>query len=203
MRLWCFVFVLLAVVASAEAQAPPFVRFPALNSDGSRLAFSYQGDLWTMALTVHEGYDGYPQWTRGDSAIAFSSNRYENFDAFLMASEGGIPRRLTYHSADDIVWDTTPEGDILFTTARAFRQVERDQEIFLVPPTGGTPRRMLDALGTHPSVSPSGRFVALTRGGGSWDRVAYRGPGNLEIWICDRERGSYYQLAPESSIFTG
>jgi tricorn protease len=201
MRLWCS-FTLLLVIFAASAQASPYARFPALNSDGSRLAFSYQGDLWTMELptgravrlTVHEGYDGYPHWTRNDSAIVFSSNRYGNFDVFLIPSEGGPPQRLTYHSADDMVWDVTPEGEFLFTTVRAFRQVERDLEIFTVPSSGGTPRRICDALGTHPSISPSGRFVAFARGGGSWDRAAYRGPGNLEIWIHDRAQGTYHQL---------
>jgi len=191
-----------AVLAASGVQAGPYARFPALNHDGSRLAFCYQGDLWTMDLpngravrvTVHEGYECYPRWVKHDSALVFSSSRYGNYDVFLMPAQGGTPRRLTYHSADDLVWDVTPQGDILFTTVRAFRQVERDLEIFTVPAAGGTPRRLLDALGTHPSISPSGRYLAFARGGGSWERAAYRGPGNLEIWIYDREGNAYRQL---------
>ena len=49
----------------------PFVRYPDLNNDGSKISFSYQGDIWVVSsnggkadrITIHEAYDGWPQWS--------------------------------------------------------------------------------------------------------------------------------------------
>ena len=80
----------------------PFLRTPSLNSDGSKLAFSYQGDIWVVPsvggkaerLTIHEAYDGKPFWSHDGSKIAFQSNRFGNYDIFSIPSEGGTPERL-------------------------------------------------------------------------------------------------------------
>ncbi|MGB6121314.1 MAG: S41 family peptidase, partial [Bacteroidota bacterium] len=72
--------------------------------------------------------------------------------------------------------------------------VERDREVFRVSPSGGTPVRILDALGKMPQTSPDGRFIAFTRGYGTPDRETYRGSGNMDIWLYDRENGSYLQV---------
>jgi tricorn protease len=184
------------------ADDAPFVRYPALSSDGSRVAFSFQGDIWVMPtgggeafrMTIHEGYDGWPRWSSDDSLIAFSSNRFGNYDVFVMPSAGGTPERLTFHSAADYAWDFPSRREILFTTSRLWRQVERDREVHRVSPSGGTPIRILDALGKMPDSSPDGRFIAFTRGYGTPNREAYRGSGNMDIWLYDREKKTYIQL---------
>jgi tricorn protease len=63
------------------ADDSPYVRYPDINSNGSQIAFSYQGDIWTVPtvggkatrLTLHEAYDGFPLWSNDDNQIAFSS----------------------------------------------------------------------------------------------------------------------------------
>ncbi len=114
------------------AEDSPFVRYPAINSNGTQIAFSYQGDIWTVPatggkavrLTIHEAYDGYPQWSNDDSQIAFSSDRFGNNDIYVMPAEGGTPKRLTYHSASDVLNDWASNGELLFTSNRLFQQVE-------------------------------------------------------------------------------
>ena len=52
-------FKLLALILTFFALNPlthaqvedPFVRFPALNPDGTELAFEYQGDIWKVPVT--------------------------------------------------------------------------------------------------------------------------------------------------------
>jgi len=202
-RFFCLLgFSLLCLGFALCAEDSPFVRHPSLNSDGSMVAFSCQGDVWVMPtdggrplrMTIHEGYDGWPRWSSDDSLIAFSSDRFGNYDLFVFPSAGGVPKRLTYHSSDDYAWDFPSPDEILFTTTRLWRQVERDREIHRISPEGGTPVRILDVLGKMPDASPDGRFIAFTRGYGTPEREAYRGSGNMDVWLYDRERRRTIQL---------
>ena len=86
----------------------PFVRYPAINNDGTQIAFSYQGDIWTMnlnddlprRLTVHPGFESMPQFSPDAKTLAFQGNRFGNIDIFTIPVVGGNPKRLTYHSAN-------------------------------------------------------------------------------------------------------
>ena len=100
---------LLCLAFALAAQNEPLLRFPALNADGSQLAFSYQGDIWTVPasggvarrLTIHESYERFPQWSPDGEKLVFQGNRYGNDDIFVIDAQGGTPLRLTYHSASD------------------------------------------------------------------------------------------------------
>ena len=202
---------LLACAAPASAQpsggdgasAAPFLRFPAVSPDGSEIAFGYQGDIWTVPagggearrLTVNDAYEASPHWRPDGSEIAFTSDRNGNDDLFVMGADGARPQRLTYHSAGDALGGWTPEGDLLFTTDRNYVQVEWEQEVQRVSADGGgTPNRLLDALGYAPAASPDGRFVALERGSSGRSRKGYEGPAGRDLWIYNRETGAYHQL---------
>jgi tricorn protease len=192
-----------AAGASAPQQVPgPFVRFPAVSPDGSTVVFSHQGDLFRVPvegglaarLTVHEGYEAHPRFSPDGDRIAFQSDRWGNEDIFVMGAEGNGVRRLTWHSTDDEIGGWSPDGGILFSTERTFVQVEWEPEIHRVPAAGGTPDRLLDAVGYSPVPSPDGRFVAFVFGSNRTSKVGYRGPANRDVWIHDTEDGSYRQL---------
>ncbi len=186
---------------SAQAERP-FLRHPAVSPDGQTIAFSYQGDLWTVPvgggrayrLTVHEAYEAMPKWSTDGSQIAFLSDRYGNDDLYAMQADGSAPRRLTYHSANDVLGGWTENGDLVFETDRNYVQVEWENEIHRVSFEGGTPDRLLDALGYAPAPSPSGRFVVFERGANGPKRKNYRGPANRDLWLFDQETGEYAQL---------
>jgi len=180
----------------------PLIMDPAISPDGNTLAFSYQGDIWTVGvnggradrLTIHEGYDGTPVFTPDSRRIGFTSDRYGNGDVFMLNVEGGTPVRLTYHSASDQIVSITPNNEVLFTTRRAYAQVEREAEIYKASPNGGTPTRFMDALGLDAVMSPDGNKIAFVRGTCRIDREAYRGPANRDIWIYDIIADEYSQL---------
>ena len=186
---------------SGEASGP-FLRHPAVSPDGSQIAFSFQGDLWTvpasggraLRLTVHDAYESHPRWSPDGSQIAFSSDRHGNADVFFMDAAGGAPSRLTYHSAGDAVSQVTADGRVLFTTERTYVQVEREEEIYHVPTSGGTPDRLLDGLGYAPALSPGGRFIVMERGSNRTSRSDYQGPANRDLWIYDTEAETYTQI---------
>ena len=70
-------------------------------------------------ITVNADYDTCPVWSPDGKQIAFASDRYGNFDVFVMPSTGGEATRLTFHSADDTPTSFTPDGTgVLFSSAR-------------------------------------------------------------------------------------
>jgi len=194
---------LLLLGAANLATAQPLVLQTEISPNGEQVAFTYQGDVWTVdtnggrasRLTIHEGYDGNPIWSNDSSLLAFSSDRFGNDDVFVMPQEGGQPTRLTFHSANDIAMSFTPDNKVLFNSRRLYAQVEREWEIMQVDAKGGsTEVRFMDALGLNAAVSPDGSKVAFVRGTARTSREDYRGPANRNIWIYDKNKDSYSQL---------
>ena len=196
-----FLFILF-FVSNFYAQNTYLLRYPAINNDGTKIAFCYQGDIWTvdskggnaLRLTVHEAYDAMPRFSYDGTKIAFNSNRYGNNDLFIMPVEGGMPERLTYHSANDIIGNYSKNGEILFTTSRNYKQVEWNPEIYAVNEKGGTPYRLTDAFGTNPEKSPNGRFIAYGEGITPLVRNDYRGSANKDIYLFDTKNNKYIQI---------
>lgn len=193
----------LGASASDGTSERPLIMQPEISPDGSQIAFSYQGDIWTMPttggdpkrLTIHEGYESSPKWSNDGSIIAFSSDRFGNDDVFIMPSEGGRPDRLTYHSAPDRVLGFNDDNQVLFNTRRLYAEVEREWEVYSVAPErGATEFRFMDALGFDAAVSPDGKKIAFVRSTARVSREDYRGPANRNIWIYHTETGEYEQL---------
>ena len=76
------------------------LRHPSYHN--GKVAFSYLGDIWVanedgsnvQRLTVHRARDIYPRFSPDGKWIAFSSNRYGNYDVFVIPAEGGGPSSL-------------------------------------------------------------------------------------------------------------
>ena len=143
---------LLCITLHAVAQQPLWMRNPAISPDGSQIAFTYQGDLYTVPvtggkaspLTIHPAHDFLPVWLPNGQSLAFASDRFGNFDVFIMSLNGGEPQRLTYHSSNDYPASVTPDGkNILFTSLRTDMERYGDfpnramPELYQVPVTGG------------------------------------------------------------------
>src|ERR1700730_3958261 len=85
---------------------PLWMRYPAISPDGQTILFSYKGDIYkvpaaggtAVPLTISESYEFAPVWSHDGGWIAFASDRYGNFDVFIMPASGGGRRRLTFHS---------------------------------------------------------------------------------------------------------
>ena len=198
----------LPLLAPADAapqtaeEAAPFVRHPDVSPDGSTVVFSYQGDLFRVPaegglatrLTVHEAYESRPRFGPEGDRLAFQSDRWGSEDLFFMDADGGMVRRLTHHSADDELGGWTADGGLLFNTIRTWVQVEWEPEIHRIDAAGGTPDRLLDAVGFSPTTSPDGRFVAFVLGANRRTKVGYRGPANRDLWVHDTRDGGYTRL---------
>jgi len=196
-----FTFLCFAVFTfQLQAQSP--IMQPSISPDGKQLAFSFQGDIWvsdmsgndSKRLTIHEAYESNPIWSSDGKHIVFSSDRFGNDDLFKTAINGGTPERLTHHSASDSPYSITPNGGILFTTSRNYKQVEREAEIYVLEKSTSTEKRFLDALGFDPVSSPDGNKIAFVRGTCRIAREAYNGPANRDVWVFDKTTGDYTQI---------
>ena len=145
-------------------------------------------------MTIHEAYESTPIWNYAGNKIAFTSNRWGGNDIFIINATGGTPKRLTYNSASDNLSDFTKSNRIIFSTSRVFRQVEWDHEINSVSANGGTPERIIDAVGDYAVESPNGKFIAYVKGYCRVAREAYKGSANKEIWLFNKDNNSFNKL---------
>ncbi len=200
----------------AAAQTPDparpirFARQPALSPDGTRLAFCYLGDLWTVdanggnaaRLTIHEAHDQLPAWSPDGKTIAFSSKREGGYDVFVMPATGGRATQLTFHSADDLVQGFSPDGtQVLFASNR---ETTRTTSLYTVDIRTGATR--LAAADDFPlnnaAFSPDGTQILASRGG-LWFRKRYRGSlnGNLISFPAGGGPGKWIVKDPENERY--
>ena len=103
----CSVLLSMVVLLFFHAEAHPqqearLLRFPAIHGD--QVVFSYAGDLYTVPskggtarkLTSDMGYEMFARFSPDGKSIAFTAQYDGNTEVYLMPSEGGIPRRLTF-----------------------------------------------------------------------------------------------------------
>lgn len=92
------------------SNTPLWMRYSAISPDGSTIAFSYKGDIYTVptaggkasVITTNPAYDSQPVWSPDSKNIAFASDRMGSMDVFLIPKDGGTPVRLTTHSGSEI-----------------------------------------------------------------------------------------------------
>src|SRR5258708_33446055 len=98
----------LALSAAPGTAAPVrLARHPDYHA--GKITFSYLGDIWTAnedgtgvhRLTDNVAREAYPRVSPDGKWIAFASNRYGNYDVFVVAATGGAPKRLTFPTGHD------------------------------------------------------------------------------------------------------
>lgn len=149
------------------------LRQPALSPDGSRVAFSYLGDLWVAPaeggvaerLTDTPDDEQKPCWSPDGRSLAYSSDANQNRDLYVLALEDRSVRRLTHHTSVDDKPDWSPDGRFI-----AF-QSDRDKHVNLSVDTqtfdlwcvradGGTAWRLTRWRGENPAWAPDGKSIA-------------------------------------------
>ncbi|MEQ6125360.1 S41 family peptidase [Pseudotenacibaculum sp. MALMAid0570] len=197
-----FLTALAFLVTGFVSAQSSLIRMPSISPDASELAFSYQGDIWTYnlntqqtkRLTVHEAYEGNPIWNNNGTQLAFSSNRKGANNIFTISKNGGTPQQITYYPTTDTPYDWTKGNKIVFTTNRVLKGPEWDAQTYSVSANGGTPERLITALGSMATVSPNGKFIAYAKGACRISREDYSGSAQRDIWIYNTASKKYVQI---------
>ena len=122
----------LAAFCAVGQESPLWMRYPAISPDGKTIAFGYKGDLYrvdatggtAVPLIIQDAQDMMPVWSHDVKSIAFASDRYGNFDVFVMPSNGGTPIRITTNSAGDFPYDFSIDNkQVIFGSAHFVKPV--------------------------------------------------------------------------------
>jgi len=147
------------------------------------IAFVYANDLWTADLegnnvrhlTSHKGIESDPVFSPDGKWIAFSGEYDGNRDVYLIPSQGGIPKRLTWHPASG--------KSVLFVSSR-FSSTRGRSKLFKVSVKGDMPAQEEIPYADKAVYSPDGKKMAFTPFGESFHQWKhYRGGTFSRIWI--------------------
>jgi len=197
-------------IASAQ-EDPQWIRYQSISPDGNQIAFTYQGDLYRVSaeggdatrLTFHEAHDFMPVWSKNGEKIAFASDRYGNFDVFVMDAMGGPAERLTYHSNDESPYSFSHDDQHLIFGAVRQDDVDHRQfpttsqpELYQVPVDGGRVGQIFTLPAEYVQVSSDGSSMIYhdKKGGENEWRKHHQSSITRDIWIYHSENDEHTML---------
>jgi tricorn protease len=190
-----------------------WLRYPSISPDGKEIVFSYKGDLFKVStaggsalpLTLHEAHDFMPVWSPDGKQIAFASDRFGNFDVYVMPAAGGTAQRLTYNSAADYPWDFSPDGKrIIFSSPRndlntsvRFPNKVLFGKLYSVPVTGGRSLLLSSAGFQHAHYDTKGERIIFQDRKGYEDewRKHHTSSVTRDIWVYDLKNEKYTKVS--------
>lgn len=203
-------FLVFAQVTWAQV-SPKWARYPSISPDGLTIVFTYKGDLYRVSanggsaqqLTFHEAHDFMPVWSPDGKSIAFASDRYGNFDVFIMPAEGGTAHRLTHHSNDEYPYSVDATGSyVVFGGNRqdlaSHRQypTASQPELYQVPIHGGRVELIFTEPAEYAQSSNDGQKIVYhdKKGGENEWRKYHQSSIARDIWLYDKATKEHTQL---------
>ncbi|MEQ1821082.1 MAG: S41 family peptidase [Fimbriimonadaceae bacterium] len=176
-----------ATLLFAQMPAKPFMRNPDIH--GNLVVYSSEGDLWladrstntTKRLTSDAGPETCAQFSPDGKTIAYEASYEGSRQVYVIPTEGGLPKRLTYVEDFRAVTGWTPDGkNVVFRK----RTVPTNYEYDLIPASGGAPTRLPLEFASHIWFGKTDQEYALTRFN-RWSMAWFRYDGGMQnqIWV--------------------
>lgn len=201
----------LTVLQAIAIDDARMMRYPDIN--GNLITFVYAGDIWTVGtaggtakrVTSHAGIELFPKISPDGKWIAFSAEYSGSRQIWVMPSEGGAARQLTYYNSvgempprggfDHVVLDWTPDSHRILFRANRTSFGDRNGRYFTISIDGGFEEPLPIVNGGFATFSPDGTqlcFTPVDREFRTWKR--YKGGRATELWSYDLTSNRAKQL---------
>jgi len=217
LKVLAFAILSIAFLKGALAQDEArLMRFPDINNN--LIAFVYAGDIWSVnsnggearRLTSHAGMELFPKISPDGKWIAFSGEYSGSRQIFVMPSNGGTPKQLTFYNSvgmmpprggfDDVPLDWTSDSKNILIRANRTPFGDRNGKYFFVSLEGGLEKELPIVNGGFAALSPDNKKICFTpvdREFRTWKR--YKGGRASDLWIYDLDNNTSEQITD----FTG
>ncbi|MGC2620483.1 MAG: protease, partial [Acidobacteriaceae bacterium] len=189
----CAIGLFAIFAASASAQSTPLLlRNPSLSRD--HIAFVYADDIWTVPrdggdaqrLTSVSAVTAGPYYSPDGAQIAYSTHENGVTEVYVVSSDGGVPRRITWDPSGDEAVGWTPDGkDILFASAR--ESYSDFVQLYRAHADGtGSPTVLPLPTAIYGNISPDGQtiaYVPVEQWEAAWKH--YRGGQTTPVWLVN------------------
>ncbi len=187
--------------AQEDSESPLWLRYSAISPDGSTIAFTYKGDIFTVPvgggearqITSNVAFDTRPVWSPDGSRIAFASYRTGGGDIYIVDRRGGEPKRLTTHSAKELPIVFRDNNTILYSAAiqpsAESMEFPGGAQVYAVSTEGGRPKMFSTLTLENIVFSPDGKTILYTDKKGyecEW-RKHHTSSVTRDIWSCSFE----------------
>ena len=211
---WLAAFLLTAslVLCAQESQEGRLMRFPDIYKD--KVAFVYGGDIWLTStaggvarrITEGAGRELFPKFSPDGKWIAFTGQYDGNFNVYVMPSDGGQPKQLTFYQGsaqqlndrmgvhnEVVTWTPDSKRIVFLTRQAAWNGWTKNP--FTVSVDGGLPEALSMDQGGLVSYSADGTKIAynmIFRNFRQWKR--YTGGLAQSITVYDLKNNSSFDL---------
>ncbi len=192
------------------------MRFPDIYKD--KIAFMYGGDLWLASsnggvarqITSHAGRELFPKFSPDGKWIAFTAQYDGNFNVYIIPSDGGQPKQLTFYQGsatplsdrmgihnEVVTW--FPDSKRIVFLSRRDASNGWIKRLYSVSIEGGLPEPFPMDQGGLASFSPDGTRIAynqIFRNFRTWKR--YTGGLAQDITIYNLKNNTVDAMVPHT-----
>lgn len=204
---------LISMAAGAAMSSAQIAFLTKPDIHGDEVLFTAEGDLWLGSIGDHSakritsdpGTEYNAKFSPDGSEIAFSAQYQGGTDVYVMPTEGGAPKRLTFASYPAEVQGWTPDGSAILYRSRRFVPNSYPAEVrhlFLVPAKGGQSKALPIPTADFGSIAANGlvAYVPVSFEWANW--FHYKGGSADKIWLADTVHHTFEKLADFPGIDT-
>jgi tricorn protease len=174
-----------------------YKRFPTINN--SKVAFVCEDDIWEVSstggiarrLTSNSGEVSNPHYSPDGKYIAFSGKEEGERDVYLIPSEGGANKRITFVGKNTkVVGWTQDSKNVIFSSDSSQPFVGR-MELYKISIDGGLPVKLPYGIANNITFGPKNEILLgrNTLDPARWKR--YKGGTAGKFWIDRKGKGKF------------